>query len=463
MRHVITLMGLLLATPAPLSAVERPAARGKPNILFIMTDQQHAGMLSCAGNKYLKTPALDSLAATGMRFERAYCANPVCMPSRFSMMSGVMPSRIGMETNRGGGKVPQEVVDNCMGNVLRKAGYQTVYGGKLHTPMSLESIGFESLADAHDSGPGLAAACAKFLRQPHDRPFLMVASFINPHDICFMAIDAFDQRDRESIKYRPTALTEALELPAGMSREEFFVRHCPPLPANYELQEGEPAAVLGPDNRSFRTYARTHWTDEQWRLHRWAYARLTERVDAEIGQVLAALREMGLEEKTLVVFTSDHGDMDASHRLEHKSVLYEESTRVPMLVSWKGVTRPGGMDRTHLVSTGLDLIPTMCDFAGVSAPAGLKGHSVRGLAEGREPVSWRDTLVVESGGARMLRSARYKYVVYRNREEQLIDLEADPGKMRNLAGDSKSEPVLVEHRRLLRKWYQENGETWSPR
>jgi len=346
-------------------------AAGRPNILLIMTDQQHAGMLSCAGNPHVKTPAMDSLAATGVRFERAYCANPLCMPSRFSMMSGIMPSRLGV-TNSGGEKAPQEIVAGALGNVFRSAGYQTVYGGKTHAHMTLETMGFETIRQKIRGDAGLAEASARFLRQPHDRPFLLVASFDNPHDICYMAIDSYDQRDRQSVTYRAAALSQALQLPAGMSREEFFARVCPPLPTNYEPQEGEPQAILSPDGRAFRAYARANWTDEQWRMHRWAYARLTERVDGQIGQVLTALREAGLEDNTLVVFTSDHGDMDASHRLEHKSVLYEESARVPMLISWKGVTKAGAVDRTHLVSTGLDLIPTLCDFAGVPSPAALR-------------------------------------------------------------------------------------------
>jgi len=381
----------------------------RPNILYIMTDQQHAGMLSCAGNKYVKTPALDSLAAEGMRFERAYCANPICIPSRFSMLSGVMPSRIHLESNKNGMYVPPEILTNCMGNVFREAGYRTLYGGKLHTPMSLEDIGFERLTQ--DVSTKLAEAAAQFLRQPQDKPFLLVTSFGNPHDICFLAIDAEKQRDRATVNYGNGALREALKLPSGVTREEFFAKICPPLPANYEIPEGEPSRVKQIP-AGFTQYVRENWTDEQWRMHRWAYARLTELVDAQIGQVLAALREAGLEKNTLVVFTSDHGDMDASHRLEHKSVLYEESTRVPFLVSWKGVTQPGGVDRAHLVSTGLDLIPTMCDFAGIPVPKKLNGRSVRLLAEGKEYTSWRETLVTESEGARMLRSARYKYVRY---------------------------------------------------
>jgi arylsulfatase A-like enzyme len=137
---------------------------------------------------------------------------------------------------------------------------------------------------------------------------------------------------------------------------------------------------------------------------------------------------------------------------------------VPFIVSWKGVTKPGLVDTEHLVSSGIDLIPTLCDFAGIAQPAALKGRSVRALAEGRT-AAWRDTLVVENGDSRMLRSARYKYVVYATgaRREMLTDMVADPGEMKNLALDPASAPVLAEHRRLLSDWYQQNGETLDPK
>lgn len=448
----------LILTAVLSAALHLTAAPTKPpaNILFIMTDQQHAGMLSCAGNPYLKTPALDSLAAAGARFELAYCANPVCMPSRISLMTGVFPSRVGVETNgKSRAKMTPDILGNSLGRVFRKAGYETVYGGKSHLPVSLEDAGFKNIDN--DGREKLAETCAKFLRQPHDRPFLMVASFINPHDICMMAIE--DTKHPGNIP-GPKALVEAMALPPGMSREKFFADVCPPLPPNFEIPAGEPEDILAADPQDFRTHARTKWTNEQWRLYRWAYARLTELADKEIGVVLTALRETGLDQNTLVVFSSDHGDMDAAHRLEHKSVFYEEASRVPFIVSWKGVTKPGLVDRKHLVSTGQDLIPTLCDFAGLSAPAALKGHSVRALAEGRAPTSWRDALVVENGSSRMVRTARYKYVVYASgaRREQLIDLASDPGEMKNLALDPQFAPVLAEHRRLLREWYQQNGE-----
>ena len=210
---------------------------------------------------------------------------------------------------------------------------------------------------------------------------------------------------------------------------------------------------------------REKWTERDWRLHRWAYARLTERVDGEIGKVLAALRESGLEKDTLVLFTSDHGDMDAAHRLEQKDELYEEAVRVPLIVSWKGVTQAGLVDRDHLVSTGLDLIPTMCDFAGVPVPASLKGRSVKALAEGKPVKQWRNRLVVESPQARLVLADNWKYMVGGAGaiREMITDLARDAGEMKNLASDPACREHLETGRRLLKEWYASHGLALDPK
>ena len=419
----------------------------RPNILIIIADQQHAGMLSCAGNGHLKTPAMDGLAAAGARFELAYCTNPVCLPSRFGMMTGRMPSVCGIRSNSGSrGPIPEAILRQSMGWVFRNAGYETAYGGKVHLPkgMSPKTMGFETIS--RDQRWKLADACVEFVKGPHEKPFLLVASFINPHDICYMAIN-----DHKECRV-PAPLVEAMKLPEGVSRQEFYEKHCPPLPANYEVPPAEPEAVTKLlQERPFKYHARETWSKEKWRLHRWAYCRLTEVVDAQVGKVLQAVRDAGLEESTLIVFTSDHGDMDSAHRMEHKTVFYEEASRVPFIVSYKGVTQGGLIDRKHLVSTGLDLIPTLCDYAGVAPPKALGGLSVRGLAEGRRPASWRKHLPVESQIGRMVRTGRHKYCLYDSgrHAEQLVDLAKDPGEMVNLAEEPGQRDVLNEHRRLL--------------
>ena len=441
----------------------------RPNILYIITDQQSAHMMSCTGNRYVKTPAMDSLAATGARFERAYASNPVCLPARFSMMTGRMPSELLIRENSGipkRGSVPDAMLQQAMGWLFRRAGYEVLYGGKTHWPrgMTVQSIGFDPLTP--NQRDGLADACAEFLKKKHDKPFLLVASFINPHDICYMAIDAYTRAAKQGKMFPKSSvarecLAEALKMPEGVSRDDFFATHCPPLPPNVGIPPLEPECITKLlKMRPFREHARRNWSDEEWRRHRWAYCRLTEMVDAQIGRVLDALREAGLEENTVVVFSSDHGDMDGAHRMEHKTVLYEEASRVPLIVSRKGATKPGLVDETHLVSVGLDLLPTLCDYAGIDVPEGLRGRSVRALAEGRAPKTWRDDLVVECQVGRMLRTARTKYNVHEDgaHREQLIDLEKDPGEMVNLAEDPKYAQVLTDHRRRLRRWVDDTGD-----
>ena len=454
--------GAALALPAR-AAETKPQTR--PNILFIITDQQHAGMMSCTGNPHLKTPALDRLAASGIRFERAYTSNPVCLPARFAFVTGRMPSAVGVGLNADGGRaaITPAIQRQAMGNLFRNAGYETVYGGKVHLPrrMGLDAIGFRRLT-GNTRGP-LADACVQFLKQPHGKPFLLVASFINPHDICYMGINAYrHSKGQPPIGNVDSKTCEGLLEEPRKSLEEFVEKHCPPLPANHGVPALEPECITRNyvDRRQFRAYIRKSWPPAMWRLHRWAYCRLTERVDVHIGRVLDAVRDAGLEGSTLIVFTSDHGDHDSAHRLEHKSTLYEEAARIPLILSRKGIIPAGVVDTTHLVSNGLDLLPTLCDAAGIEPPGGLFGRSLRPLAEGRKIASWRDHLVVESQNGRMVRTARFKYCLYDSgaRREQLTDLEADPGEMTNLASAPRHAATLAHHRALLKKWVEQTGD-----
>lgn len=421
-----------------------------PNVLFILTDQQHFGMMSCAGNPHVRTPAMDRLAAEGVRFDRAYCANPVSSPSRFSLMTGRFPSEIGMFSNylSPAAAVPDRIRRNGLGHLMRRAGYHAVYGGKVHLPrMTAADAGFDYFC--RDEREGLAEACAGFLSEPRPGPFFLVASFINPHDICYMAIRDFaaTEQERRLIANGVSecaALDQALRRPNGVSDEEFFARHCPTLPDNVQPQEDEPEAIRSMlDARPFRRQAREQWSDRRWREHRWAYARLTERVDAQIGQVLDALAAGPHADDTLIVFTSDHGDLDSAHRMEHKSALYDEAARVPLIVRPPGGT-VGRLDRTHLVSNGLDLVPSFCDWAGVAPPEDLAGRSIRCLVEGDHPGRWRDWLPIESAVGRALITDRFKYARYSpgGSSEQLIDLVADPGETRNAAHDPEHRATL---------------------
>ena len=456
-----------------------PAA-DPPNILFIMTDQQHAGMMSCAGNRRLQTPAMDRLAASGMRFELAYSPNPVCVPSRTAMMTGLFPSALGFESNGDApsARIPDSVLQHTMGRLLRQAGYETVFGGKTHWARGLnyETCGFDNLT--RDDREELAQACVDYLHQEHSKPFLLVASFINPHDICFVEIDATIKRYglppfAPGAKTERQKIAEAVRLAEQAKAQGNFDELCPPLIENHGITENEPQAIaVKPTGRPPRgepqanhvyyympDYVRREWTEDDWRMHHWIYHRLTEDVDRQIDTVLKALGETGLDKNTIVIFTSDHGDMDGAHKRIHKSYFYEESSRVPFVIAGPGVQT--GVDCEHLISASLDLIPTMCDFAGVDVPSGLAGASVRPLAMGQPAPNWRKAVFSENARGRMVRTSRYKYCLYKHGTlgEMLIDIAEDPGEMKNLAIDAKYAGVIAEHRELIRDHVQQHGDT----
>ena len=451
------LLGLLVISVWMATGVF--AQQSPPNILVIMTDQQNARMMSAAGNPWLKTPNMDKLAQQGLRFTRAYVTNPVCSPSRFSLFTGRYPSDIDMRHNASElhTKRLEEIIPQAMGHTFEKAGYDTYYGGKVHLPMggkTAEAYGFEHLI-SRDERDELAQKSAEFLlNRTADTPFLCVVSLINPHDICYEAIRAFPPTNREPAVI-PSPLLEAVAIPDSLTEEEFFATYCPPLPDNFEPTNNEPTAIRGlKELHSFTIAARDRWTERDWRRHRWAYHRLTERVDEQIGTVLDALQRADIRDNTIVIFTSDHGEMSASHRLEHKTVFYEESSNVPLIVWFEGMTGAGEVDTEHLVSTGLDVLPTLCDLAGIPAPEGLPGASLAPLVQGNpNAYNNRDYLIMENELGFMVRDDRFKYAQYDNGDELLIDTKNDPGEMENLAGHPRDEEArsrlqerLLHHR-----------------
>jgi arylsulfatase A-like enzyme len=431
----------------------QPGNQKVPNILFIMTDQQHAGMMSCTGNKWLNTPAMDSLAREGIRFERAYVANPVCVPSRISMATGVMPGRLGVFGNRMQANVPDEVDSNSLGKLIKRAGYDTFYGGKVHMcdELSPRDAGYDEFH--RDSRDKLSDACVEFIKRKRDRPFFAVASFINPHDICY-AHSAYKGQAPKSMRHVQELYRQASLLPLD---------RLPPVPENYAIPQNEPDSIeahLNPRAVTPAITMREIYDERDWRINRWIYCRLTEQVDGHIGRILDALRESGQEEETIILFTSDHGNMDASHRLASKGLFYEESVRVPFLIKYKGRTPAGRADDQHLVSTGLDILPTLCDYAGVAVPKTLLGRSLRPIAEGRQVDDWRPYVVSENAWGRMIRSDRYKYCVYDSGtvRESLVDMKTDPGEMNNLATIPEFRESLELHRRYLDQWIEESGD-----
>lgn len=456
----------MAAAAASISSDLRAGRVKRPNILLIMTDQQFADAISCTiGREYINTSNIDSLAESGMRFTRAYCANPLCVPNRTTIFTGRYPHEHGKQTNSTRAIDPQEFPN--IGMVLRKAGYVTGYFGKWHLPYSFrkatpDQSGYDQTFDALDFQ--IAEPTIDFIERNKDKPFFVVFSLMNPHNIC--------QYGRSQ------------PLPDGDVGEVPPAEQCPPAPENMEKARNQSDALEAVwqarlrakyQNTEKRMFAPLElWNAEDWRKYRWAYYRMVELADREMGKVLSALRRAGLEENTVVIFTSDHGDGIGAHRWAQKNMFYDETARIPMIVSCKGTTRVGKSD--FLVNNGIDIMPTICDYAEAKVPAGCKGVSLRPIAEGRKPRSGRQYVACSTHfvqdltadgkpidlQGRMLRTKDFKYYIFDQgrQPEMLIDMKNDPGEMENLIGNPRYEKVLAAHRKLFEQYKKETEDTF---
>jgi len=440
-----------LGAPSVLAAaVDR---RDRPDVLFIMTDQQFADAMSCAmGAKWLKTPAMDSLADSGTLFSRAYSPNPLCMPARNSIFTGRYPHETGVTMN-GRAKIDTEEFLN-MGNYFLRAGYETAYFGKWHLcfdSKNSKAHGFQIAkclyGNGHDGEVGdLSVAYLASQKANQPKPLMTVVSLSNPHDVC--------------------QLSRFQKLPSGPVGKPPKPDKCPPVPPNLAppINETDTMTTLrkGYQGKGSK-FPVGDFTDDQWRQLRWGYYRLIEKVDAEIAKVLAALTNSGRDEKTVIIFTSDHGDCAGAHRFNQKTVFYDESTRVPLIIRRKGETAKRVCDK--LINTGIDILPTMLDYAGIAIPKKLPGRSVRPIVMGKPPADWPDHLVIQNhlsqtvavdgiraaAQGRMVRTEQYKYCVYDHgtQRESLVDMKNDPLETKNIATDPANKKIIETHRELL--------------
>ena len=450
----------------------------RPNIIFLHTDQHTYDAVSAYGNRYVATPNIDRLQRNGLSFMRAYCTDPVCAPARTSWMTGRYSSETGVPFN--GGVLHDDLPD--LGQHLNAHGFPAYHSGKWHVTgrdvtasfrtlyfgklrigagggeyydgaITRSVLDFLTTRAARGSGTGPGSRSGRGSREP----FFLQIGMVNPHDVCEYGHN-FEE------KLIPDPVAQGI-----LSADEL-----PPLPANFNYDEPETMThrVVRRDDDCLVHWPilrRTRsWPELQWRYLAWNLYRFVEKVDAEIGLILAALEATGHADDTLILFTADHGEAAGQHRMFQKFTLYEESARVPFIAAClgDGVALPkGGYDREHFIS-GVDVFPTVCDYARVAPPPGLPGRSIRPLLEGGA-AAWREHGLIESNyWARAVVTARYKYVTeYRPRAvedfvapgpddaerglEQLFDLRDDPGETRNLASEGALAGVLADCRRRL--------------
>lgn len=477
-----------LAAPFAASLLKAQSG-GKPkNVLLMMSDQHKPGALGVAGDKVARTPNLDGFAATATRFSNCYCSNPVCVPSRASLLTGLYTHNHGALNNG----IPWPFEHKTMAHMFGSAGYMSALIGKMHF-VDAQTHGFDYHIDFNEwyqflgprtrlyadelghpnSGSGLpedddlwkdfgdpwkdarendgrkgavavgrvskipedhqfdsfvARESIRFLKQ-HSRqqPFFLVTSFLKPHD-------PFMPAQRFADMFHP----EDMKLPATYGKVNL---DSVPKEIRNSIEHERPTPELDDPETAKRRIA-------------FYYANLAQ-MDDNAGKVLRALHELNLEDDTIVLYTSDHGEMLGEHKLWNKFVFYESSVRIPLMMRVPGLSTAG--DARTIVSN-VDIAPTLAELAGLHAPNKTDGHSF--VADLRTPNQTRDTTVFSEynlGNQRakyMLRRGDWKYNYYTHDIAELFNLKDDPDEMQNLASRPEFKAKVEELKAQIFNWYR---------
>jgi len=490
----VSLGAAAMAAPGCLQISKEPtqANKRKPNLLFIWTDEQRADTMAVYGNTKIHAPNLNKLAAQSVVFERAYVTQPVCTPNRAAVMTGLWPHMSGCLKNN----IPLSADTPCLPEIINDPDYRTAYMGKWHLGdeifaqhgfdewVSMED-GYSSYysagrdrnerSDYHhfliehgyqpDSNGKFSRAFAArrpiehckpkflelracdFLHRHRDEPFMLYINFLEPHMPFFGPLD--NEHDPEQV-----------DLPANFSD---------PLeenePLRYRVKRESCMEKYGKDEKSIRNLIAKYWG-------------LITQVDRSVGAILDTLENHGLADNTIVVYTSDHGDMMGSHNMVEKSVMYEEAVRIPWLmrIPWFD-TRQRVIPNTV---SQIDMVPTLLDLLGHSRDKRFPGRSLVPLIKTGRPVrdhvyiQWNPNsgaISVKKGGTKLAGKEQLKHVENESSRAvissdgwklclsdldkcQLFNLADDPGETTNLYDSGRYKDVVVRLTKKIHQWQE---------
>jgi arylsulfatase A-like enzyme len=429
-------------------------AADRPNLVVMMTDDQRADAMSCAGNAILKTPNMDRIAAAGMRFRNMFVTNALCAPSRATLLTGLYSHSHGVIDNKDR-KIPAD--QKLVSDRLREAGYEVAFCGKSHIGGALRDRKWDFYFGYKGQGNYLKPVIAEgtdgkdqpyqgwmddvvteraitWLKQKRDKPFCLFLFFKAPHR-------SWNPPERH---------------------KDLFAQVKIPRPALWDAdRNAKPSAFAKADNMigKFRDVPDldTFLKD---------YYRCLTGVDDNVGKVLDALKETGQENDTAVLYTSDNGFFAGEWQAFDKRFMHEPSIRVPLLLRYPKQVKPGSVcDRMVL---NVDIAPTLLDLAGALVPKEMHGRSVVPLLKGPK-AEWRKDWLYEYyeypgphsvKKNRGVRTERYKYIHYYEepQEYELYDLDKDPEEKVNLYGKKGYEELTKQLRQRLEELRKETGD-----
>ncbi|MBD3675641.1 MAG: sulfatase [Planctomycetaceae bacterium] len=495
-------------------------AADRPNILFIFTDD-HAPHAIGAYDSWLKsvnpTPNIDKLAAQGMLFENSFCTNSICGPSRAVILTGKHSHKNGFMNNGNNFDGDQQTFPK----LLRKAGYQTAFYGKWH--LKSKPQGFDDWKVLPGQGlyynPDFLTPDGKIRVEGYctdivtdmaidwlknrdgDKPFMLMCQHKAPHRNWMPALRHLHLYDDIKIPEPPTLFDDYKDNAFPARAQELEIdRH---MDINYDLfvdltpDYTQPASQKRQDRSAWNNLKRFSpeqlkaWRDAygpkdaefhkmnlsgkdlvRWKYQRYAknYLRCVKGVDENVGRLMETLKAEGLDDNTVVIYSSDQGFYIGDHGWYDKRWMYEESLKMPFIAKWPGVTKPGS--RNKLMIQNLDYAETFLDIAGAEIPSDMQGRSLVPLLKGETPSDWRKSIYYhyyEYPSVHMvprhygIRTERYKLMKFYQFGEvwEFYDLEVDPDERVNQYGNPKYKDVIADLKEQLadlQKKYEEDSD-----
>ncbi len=410
----------------------------RPNILLILSDQQH---WQAMGNMdpFFDTPSLDAFAKESTVFESTFCTTPQCSPSRSSLMTGFYPGKTrvyGNMKNAGGNPLDRPTI----APELQKAGYYTGYFGKWHLGNNAVGVkGWDEKELKADDKRSVPRA-VQFLKERAgtDKPFALYVSIVNPHDIYHFA------------GHVPKTDVDGIPLPVSWYKETF--ENKPKVQKEFMTEDQGKIMQDAPES--------------EWKRYRDYYRSKTKLYDDNVGAILKELKRQGLWDNTIVIITSDHGDMDTNHKLIFKGpFMYEHLMRIPLMIHVP--KRFGGIQPKRIKDTfvvNVDIVPTIRELCKLPAKES-DGTSLVPLLTGKGKYNEPDFVVGQYYGKqkwvspiRMIRTHRYKLNKYIGYRSELYDLKNDPHELKNLADDPGYAKILEELSNKLDEWIRNNDD-----
>ena len=433
----------------------RLQAQEKPNIIFILTDDQRWDALGYAGNDIIQTPEMDKLAQEGLYFRNAFVTTPICAASRASILTGMYERTHGYTF--GQGEIKRPYIDNSYPMKMKQSDYYTGFFGKFGVNYS----GFEQLFDIGESYDRngkykdrrgyfyktinkdtvhltryTGHKAIEFINSaPADRPFCLSLSFSAPH-AHDPAVDQYFYEDQFNALYGDVKIKDPL-----LGKKKYF--------------DAQPEYVRGGENRT-----RWHWrydNAEKYQESIKGYYRMISEVDREIGRVRQALKEEGLDKNTIIILMGDNGYFLGERQLAGKWLMYDNSLRVPLIIF--DPRNPNHRDIDDM-ALNIDIAATIFDFAGLDIPENWQGQSLAPYVKGENPLASREEFICEHlwqvdiiAPSEGIRTANWKYFRYRNdtAHEELYNLENDPLEKKNLANKKRYKDRLLDMRERFEK------------